>query len=262
MSNGGARDERASASLLAEAMRRARRAKHRVHVIRLSVRKVLANAYARVRDCYFLRTSSAPFHFDPRRYRHTFLAAGSRALEPRGSMWPPGRAVPPVRRVIYCFWTGSNPLTPRRLQSLSEMRVVNEGIDVVLVTPDNLPEFVLPDAPLHPAYGYLSAVHKSDYLRAYFMHHHGGGYSDVKKPLRSWRAAFARLGASSVHWSIGYREVAASAVPQLPGRLGWDLKSQYTRIHGVCAFIMRPDTALTREWLYEVDRRVASPIVV
>ena len=78
---------------------------------------------------------------------------------------------------IYCFWTGTNEMNETRLNGLNKLRSVS-GCNVVLITPDNLNDFLI--EPLHPAYKYLSLVHRSDYLRAYFMHYHGGGYSDIK----------------------------------------------------------------------------------
>lgn len=63
----------------------------------------------------------------------------------------------------------------------------NSGVEVKLITPKNLNNYLLPDFPLHPAYDYLSLVHKSDYLRCYFMHFHGGGYSDIKPNYKNWK---------------------------------------------------------------------------
>ncbi|MHA6508228.1 glycosyltransferase family 32 protein [Tessaracoccus sp. Y1736] len=203
----------------------------------------------RLSEAYFRLTKPAgEYRYDPRMYGRSFVATDA-----EGKTKESPKSIP---RVIYCFWTGDNPLTPRRAESLNRMRAVNPGLDVVLVTPQNLSDFVKPGAPLHPAYQSLSAVHKSDYLRAYFMHHHGGGYSDVKRPLGPWEGAFERLVASPEHWSIGYRELSKDAVPKLPGRLGWDLKREYARIHGVCAFIMRPGSPLTAQWMQEVESRM------
>ena len=81
------------------------------------------------------------------------------------------------------------------------------GVDLVLVTPDNLGEWLVDDSPLHPAYEDLSLIHRSDYLRGYLMHHHGGGYIDIKQPLGSWvarafssRAWSSRLTTMSSSW--------------------------------------------------------------
>lgn len=64
--------------------------------------------------------------------------------------------------------------------------------EVVLVTPDNLNDYILPDHPLHESYKYLSFTHKADYLRTYFMHFHGG-YCDIKDPGADWNNTFNPL---------------------------------------------------------------------
>lgn len=125
------------------------------------------------------------------------------------------------------------------------------------MTPDTLHRFILPDQALHPAYENLSLVHRADYLRAYFMHHHGGGYSDVKAAYHDWSPAFATLtDPASDHWVTGYPEPNFQAVAFLQGRLGRDLRAQSRRLPGCGAFIMRPRTRLTAEWLAEVERRL------
>jgi hypothetical protein len=87
-----------------------------------------------------------------------------------------------VSNNIYCFWTGDNEMSQNRLDGLHNLQTVSE-CEVILVTPQNLNQYILPDAPLHPGYKYLSETHKADYLRTYFMHFYGGGYSDIKKQL-------------------------------------------------------------------------------
>lgn len=50
-----------------------------------------------------------------------------------------------------------------------------------LITLDSLPPWIDPEIPLHPSFDHLSTIHRSDYLRCYFMHVHGGGYTDIKQ---------------------------------------------------------------------------------
>jgi hypothetical protein len=80
---------------------------------------------------------------------------------------------------IYVFWTGDNDMSSNRIKCLEDLKKRSEA-NVILVNNKNLHEYILKSNPLHPSYGYLSETHKSDYLRTYFMHFHGGGYSDVK----------------------------------------------------------------------------------
>ena len=64
--------------------------------------------------------------------------------------------------------------------------LVNTECEIELVTPSNLNDWVLPNRRLHAAYENLSAIHRSDYLRAYFMHHYGDGYAGIKLTSASW----------------------------------------------------------------------------
>lgn len=66
----------------------------------------------------------------------------------------------------------------------------------------------MPEAPLHKAFQYLSPVHKSDYLRAYFMHFYGGGYADIKHIHFNWFAYFEKLyNGPQDKYAIGYHEI-------------------------------------------------------
>lgn len=187
------------------------------------------------------------FRFDPSRYSDAFLAEDGEHHIREG-------VADPVARSIWCFWTGNNPLTPNRERALSLMREHNP---IVLVTPDNLHEVEVEGHPYHPAYEHLSLVHRSDYLRAYVMHHYGGGYSDVKPHARSWTSAFDRLdAATSSTWAVGYPERSASDVAQLTGRLGRDLRLHHRLLIGLCGFIFRRASPFTSEWLNEVECRL------
>jgi len=81
------------------------------------------------------------------------------------------------------------------------------GLEPVLVTPDNLSEWVVPDHPIHPAFQYLSATQRGDYLKAYMMYHHGGGYADIKRQLESWLPTVDKVLKSGILIGAGYREV-------------------------------------------------------
>lgn len=159
----------------------------------------------------------------------------------------------PVPRRIYCFWTGDNDVPAVRLRSLESMQDVHSDIPVVLVTPDDLHDYMLPDQPLHEAYGGLSFVHRSDYLRCYFMNFHGGGYADIK-PFRSgWGGAFDRMDASD-SWLMGYRNPIRLMTPNFsdPRLQRWMVRTSDIRL-GQAAYIARPRTPLTEEWWRQVN---------
>jgi GR25 family glycosyltransferase involved in LPS biosynthesis len=79
--------------------------------------------------------------------------------------------------VIWSVWTGTNSIHPY-LQLCHETVVRHNERDftVILVTPDNLSEFL---TGLHPAYELLSYVHRADYLRHALLHKYGGIYLDM-----------------------------------------------------------------------------------
>ena len=147
---------------------RAQEAKHAGFVAKRKVIRLVRRAHNRVgQQVYPLLHPAGSYEFDPMRYRRSFLYTTLDAT--------PGPFVPRV----FTFWTGDNDMSTRRRISLERLRA-DIGLEVVLITPDNLAEWVVPGHPLHPSYQHLSLGHRSDYLRAYFFHHHGGGDCDVK----------------------------------------------------------------------------------
>ena len=149
-----------------------------------------------------------------------------------------------TENTIFCFWTGNNQMSANRKSSLEQLKEVSE-CKVILVTPKNLDDYILQDQPLHEAYQYLSETHKADYLRTYFMHFYGGGYSDIKKTTGSWKPAFERLYQSNYYWICGYPEVE-DGVAYAPYARYW------RELIGNGAYICKPNTLLTREWYTEM----------
>lgn len=216
----------------------ARSAKHRAFV-----------AYKKARYPVSMRlepTHRALYQHFPYRYRaedFTGLKLGAKAR-------PGTPSTAPLDRVIYTFWTGDNELTPNRRRSLDAMRRLNEpaGVRVELITPDNLADHLDPSVPLSDLYESLHVVHRSDYLRAYFLHVHGGGYSDIKQPVSAWSGAFDRMDASDA-WLMGDHKPSCFLTPafadkRLERLMRWTSPSHVFQ----CAFIARPQTPLTREW--------------
>lgn len=219
-------------------------------------RKKLRPRAIEVRDFAFRRYDRVrPYRFDLDRYRDP---RGSYPFDfflhrsPEADMLSPG--LPPPH-VIRCFWTGDNPLTPNRVRGLDILRADNPTTPVDLVTPERVARLVVDGHPLHPAYEFLSAVHRSDYLRAYVSHHRGGGYSDIKPSGASWESAFEQFSDPQV-WFVGYPEVDSDICANLGGRLVSDLQRHFASLCGNGAFVVRPRTPLTAEWLAEVHRRL------
>lgn len=141
---------------------------------------------------------------------------------------------------VYCFWTGTNLMSDARKRSIEQIKNTIE-LNLIVVTPDNLQEYILKDHPLHESYQYLSETHKADYLRTYFMNFHGGGYTDIKLASCSWKKAYEELCASEFHWVAGYKELPQCVVYE-PNR------GKLEEIVGVCSFICKPNTPLTNDW--------------
>lgn len=140
---------------------------------------------------------------------------------------------------IFCFWTGNTPMSENRRKCLEEMKTTE--CDITFVTPENLDSFILQNQPIHPAYQYLSEVHKSDYLRTYFMRHYGGGYADIKLQGGSWKPAFDVLLQSTAYIN-GYPEAKAGDIAYEPVSHAWN------ELVGNGGYICKPNTPFTREW--------------
>lgn len=142
---------------------------------------------------------------------------------------------------IYCFWTGNNEMSENRKECLNQL-IEKSECNVVLITPQNLQEYI--DTPLHPSYEYLSETHKADYLRTYFMHFYGGGYSDIKRTTDSWKKYFIDLE-NSDYFICGYKE--------LPNGVAYSPHAQYwNELIGNGAYICKPKTEFTTEWYNEM----------
>ncbi len=174
-----------------------------------------------------------------------------------------------MNREIFVFWTGDNPLSENRQRALESMK--NTGLAPVLVTGRNLHEFV-PEDRLHPAYPHLNLAHRADYLRCYFMKHHGGGYSDLKTNEASWLAAYDALERDPEAWACGYREVSPRGVADIylssrqrkeglaaaiRAQLQWRyLQWHYKSLIGTCAFIFKEGTPLVDAWWEALNQRL------
>lgn len=190
------------------------------------------------------------YDYDILKYSDTFLAENS-LLEDRDFKNEK------INRVIYVFWTGTNSLTPNRLAGLKSLED-RAGIEVKLVTPQNLKNYIKEEDPLPEAYQYLSLNHKSDYLRSYFMHHYGGGYADIKTYFHSWKQAFEQLENSDAY-IIGYPEIGEHGIASVGIKnkaLKRDLKYNLSYLVGNGAFICRAYTKFTDEWHNEAKRRL------
>lgn len=79
--------------------------------------------------------------------------------------------------VIWACWTGKNKIPDYLKLCHDTVKKYNDPFyNVILITPDNIDQYV---TKFHPAYEYLSYVHKADYLRCELLHTYGGIYIDM-----------------------------------------------------------------------------------
>ena len=182
-----------------------------------------------------------------------------------------------MNKKIYCFWLNEEDMSDNRKVSLENLTNISE-CEVVLIDKYTLPNYILPEYPLHEGYEYLSEIQKSDYLRCYFMHHYGGGYSDIKKTTGSWLNYFDKLNSSDNIYAIGYKEFSPIGVAILESNTinpvdcnygldfntnedftKWDsihIKEDWDKLIGNGAFIFKKNTEFTREWWNILNERM------
>lgn len=187
-----------------------------------------------------------PYHFNKKRYPNLFISNDYKEFPNIESK---------VERTIWCFWTGSNEMSENRKRGYKSL-IDNSGIEIKLITPQNLSDYILPDYPLHKAYNNLSLVHKSDYLRCYFMHFYGGGYQDIKPNYKNWEKAFDTISSNKDMWVLGYTELNGRGIGKGQGIIDKDLFYYYQSCVGTGGFICRSNTKFTSEWYIELNKRM------
>jgi hypothetical protein len=157
-------------------------------------------------------------------------------------MYCPNETLSILPKTIYTFWTGTNPMSHNRINCLMQLRAVSEA-DVLLIDVNHFKNYILQIEPLHPAFPYLSETHKADYLRCYFMHFYGGGYTDIKYTTGSWTQAFEEMSTTLNNKSIcGYKEIGPHGVP-VP-----DLRDRWEELIGGGCYICKQNTDFTKKW--------------
>ena len=225
----------------------ARQVKHRLYVGKKRLAWRLRPWRIKTYDLWrSVASARRPYSYHEGHYPHTFLRRPDPSLGP----------IQAVPRRIFVIWVGSTPMNPRRQESLASIRKTQTNNDVVLIDENSWKNWLVEEAPVHSAFEFLSPVHKSDYMRAYLMHFHGGGYCDIKPVSADWAPMFQLLDEEPNLWAVGYREVTSEYTPDLPRALGKDLKRHYRSVFGTSAYIFRPGTSFTQEWWRELTSRM------
>lgn len=238
----------------------ARRLKHEALLFRRRIEAAIENRRNNRRDLY---PATDPYAFKPDNYREL---VGDTTV-PTSWTFPVNHLLhpviqptnPPAERapnVAYIFWTGENDLPKTRLTALQGLRAQNPGTSIELITPDRLPEYIVDEAPLHPAYEHLSYVHKSDYLRSYFMHFHGGVYLDLKPLSAPVLGLVEKLNSNDSVWACGPSELSKFNASPASGRLGRDQEKYFRQCISQYLFAFKPGSSWTSDWYHEVQRRM------
>lgn len=160
----------------------------------------------------------------------------------------------PINRKIYMLWLGDERMNETRQNALIGM-----PDNMVLITKANLDDFLVEGHPLHPAYNMLSTVHKADYLRCYLMHHHGGGYSDMKKTDIDWTSAFDKIDSDLSIYAMGTK---TSLGHTYGGFEEWSDNTKSGVIENIDRlflmgwFVCRRQSPFTTEWYNELNRKL------
>jgi hypothetical protein len=146
-----------------------------------------------------------------------------------------------LNRRIFCFWAGRNEMSEGRKKTLNELGK-SSVCEVTVITPSNLKYYLLPEYPLHEAFKYLTLRHKSHYLKYYFMHFYGGGFSAIKNTIDTWKHAFNDMeqhDAAFVNGTRGKRAGEEDCIRKI--------------VSSDCC-IARPNTEFTQELYSRVNR--------
>jgi len=160
-----------------------------------------------------------------------------------------------IDRTIFMLWLGDEVMNENRIASLNNLSKYN----VKLITKDNIDEYILKDYPLHPAYNYLSTVHKSDYLRCYLMYHYGGGYSDVKSIEINWDACFDKMDQCKHIMMMGVKTIYGhtyAGIEEWDETMKHNILSNMDRLFYMGYFICRAKTPIVIEWYNELHARL------
>ena len=159
-----------------------------------------------------------------------------------------------IQKIIYVLWLGDEEINNCRKNAIDNMPK-----NTVLITKHNLDDYILKDYPLHPAYAYLSTIHKSDYLRCYLMHHYGGGYSDVKYTNILWDDAFEKLEKNNDIMMIGVKTTFGhtyAGIEEWSNQMKNEIISKIDYLLCMCWFICKPKSLITTEWYNELNKKL------
>lgn len=155
-----------------------------------------------------------------------------------------------TNNIVYQFWTGDNDMSENRKTCLQTSQ--NLGVKTILITKQNLNEYIN-EHPLHKAYQFLSDIHKSDYLRCYFMHFYGGGYADIKNYSKNnnWSECFKLINENEHIEIIGQKEIVGGSPLENLNHSG-----HINKIIANGYFIARKNSDFTNCWYKKLTQKL------
>ena len=159
-----------------------------------------------------------------------------------------------IPEVVYIVWFGGE-ISINRLRALNSL-IKNIKIPYILITEDNYKSFEKEDHPMHEGFEHLSGNHKSDYLRAYLLNFHGGGYHDIKYRNLSWINQWETFKDKNI-WMKSCREKRHS-------HIGYNvdkpetrkIQDYYKKLGSMCWIISRPKTKYTKSLMSRIDKKL------
>jgi hypothetical protein len=159
-----------------------------------------------------------------------------------------------VEKRIFVLWLGDEEMNVHRKNSIQKLPP-----GAVLVTKNTIDDYVVKYHPIHPAYEYLSTIHKSDYMRCYLMHHHGGGYMDVKPNAYHWDAAFKKLNDSPNILLMGVIPTSGhllAGMEEYTPEIRNELEAKREKLVCMGWLICRPYSTITTEWYNTLNKKL------
>ena len=162
-----------------------------------------------------------------------------------------------VPKVVFVCWFGGYqkklPLMSNKRFEAFKSLVENIDVPVILLTYMNYKFFEKKEHPIHHTFNYLSACHKSDYLRAYMLHHYGGAYHDVKWRIESWENEWDKDNWTNNDniWIYGRKEKYEGAIGYPPGMK--HIQKEFNKLATMGWVICKKNTKYTTELLDKIE---------
>jgi len=158
-----------------------------------------------------------------------------------------------LKCVFVCWFGGYNnylvKMSENRARAFQSL-VTNINVPVVFINHENYKSFEVPGYPFHKAFLYLSATHKSDYMRVYMLYHYGGGYHDIKYRNTGWEQEWEKddWTLNENIWMYGRTELHPDWVGFKPGEP--DIRKYHKSLITTMCIISKKKTPFLKE-LYE-----------